>query len=112
MKCFCVYGIALDLLWSPRESYFHSRALIFVNASVNTFQSANENFDNTLNDLHQMSLLAEKENNESYNFGHMLKQKDAADSIHAMIKEADNHEKRNHWEVLHCWKKLLESGLL
>ena len=35
----------------------------------------------------------------------MLKQKDAADLIHAMIKEANNNEKRNHWEVVHCWDK-------
>ena len=38
-----------------------------------------------------MVLLAEKENNESYTFGQMLRQPDAADFIHAMIKEADEH---------------------
>ena len=44
-----------------------------------------------------MELLANKENNESYTFGYMLKQKYAADFIHAMIKKADDNEKRNHW---------------
>ena len=33
----------------------------------------------------------------------MLKQKYAADFLHAIIKEADDHEKRNHWEVVHRW---------
>ena len=65
MMCFCVYGIALALLWSPRESCLHSQAQIFVNTSVNIFHSTNKNFDNTLNALHPMALLAEKENNES-----------------------------------------------
>ena len=50
-----------------------------------------------------MALLAEKENNESYTFGQMLKQKDATHFIHAIIKEAGDHEKRNHWEVVHHW---------
>ena len=36
----------------------------------------------------------------------MLKQKYAADFLHAIIKEADDHEKRNHWEVVHRWEKL------
>ena len=31
----------------------------------------------------------------------MLKHKDATDFIHAMIKEADDREKHNHWEVIH-----------
>ena len=35
----------------------------------------------------------------------MIKQKDSADFIHTMIKEADDHEKRNHWEVVHGWDK-------
>ena len=44
-----------------------------------------------------MALLAEKENNESCTFGKILKHKDAADFIHTMIKETDDHDKRNHW---------------
>ena len=35
----------------------------------------------------------------------MLKQPDAAGFIHAMIKEADNHESRNHWDMVSCWEK-------
>ena len=51
-----------------------------------------------------MALLAEKENNESYTFGQMLKQPDAADFIQAMIKEADYHESRDHWDVVPRWE--------
>ena len=35
----------------------------------------------------------------------MLKQPDAADFIHAMIKEADKHESRDHWYVVPCCAK-------
>ena len=60
MKCFCVYGIALSSLWQPRESSMQSQAQIVANASVNTFHSADKNFDNTLNALYPMELLVEK----------------------------------------------------
>ena len=50
-----------------------------------------------------MALLAEKENNESYTFGQMLKQPDAADFIHAIIKEDGDHESRDHWDVVPRW---------
>ena len=52
-----------------------------------------------------MALLAEKESNELYTFGKMLKQPDAADFIHAMIKEADDHDSRDHWDVVPRWEK-------
>ena len=52
-----------------------------------------------------MALLAEKENNESYTFGQMLKQPDDADFIHAMLKEADDYESRDHWDVVPRWEK-------
>ena len=35
----------------------------------------------------------------------MLEQKDAANFTHAMIKEADDNEKHNNWEVVHRWDK-------
>ena len=41
---------------------------------------------------------------ESYTFGQMLKQPDDADFIHAMIKEADDHESRDHWDVVPRWE--------
>ena len=103
MKCFCVFGVAMVSLWTPGESSLYCQTQKLVFASVNTFHSVNQNFDSTLNALHPMSLLAEKENNESYTFWQMIKQPDAADFIHAMIKEADAHESRGHWDVVPLW---------
>ena len=55
-----------------------------------------------------MALLAKKENNESYTFGQILKQPDAADFIRAMIKEADDHESRDLLDVVPLWEKPLD----
>ena len=46
-----------------------------------------------------------KKKNESYNFGQILTQPDADDFICAMIKEADDHESRDHWDVVPHWEK-------
>ena len=96
MRCFCVFGIAMASLWTPGESSLHCRIQNLVFASVNVFYSANHNFDSTLNALHPMAFLAEKENNESYTFGQILKQPDADDFIQAMIKEDDDPKSRDH----------------
>ena len=103
MKCFCVFGVAMESLWTPGESSLYCQTQKLVFASVNTFYSTNQHFDSTMNALHLMALLIEKENNESYTFGNMLKQPDVADFIHAMIKEAYNHESRDHWDVVPRW---------
>ena len=60
MKCFCVFGVAMTSLWTPGESSLYCQTQKLVFASVNTFHSANQNFDSTLNALHQMALLADK----------------------------------------------------
>ena len=57
---------------------------------------ANQLFENTLNSLHLMTLLEEKENNESYTFCQMLKQPDAPEFVKVMIKESNDHEARGH----------------
>ena len=104
-KCFCVLSVAAVLSWSPDASSLHSRGQNLVFATVNSFHSANQNFDNTLNNLHPMALLAEKQDNESYTFREMLKQSDAAEFIKAMMKESSDHESRGHWTVIPRHKK-------
>ena len=47
-----------------------------------------------------MAFLASKEDNETYTFREMLKQPDAHEFIKSMMKEADDHEQQNHWEVI------------
>ena len=37
-------------------------------AAVNAFYTSNQIFDNTLNALHPMALVTEKDDNESYTF--------------------------------------------
>jgi len=74
-------------------------------AMVNTYHVVNKCFDGTLNSLHSMAFIAEKENNESYTFQEMLKQPDAVDFIEAMQKEVNDHKTRDHWEVVPCWEK-------
>ena len=99
-RCFCVLLAATTLNWAPSVDYIHSRGQNLVFGTVNAFHTANQNFDNTLNHLHPMALLAEKEDNESYTFRQMLKQPDAAEFIKAMIKETEDHESRGHWTVV------------
>ena len=97
----CALGLVLTTsLWSSEPSYLYSSAQNLAFATVNSFHAANQSFDGTLNGIHHMALLAGKENNESYTFKEMIKQEDAADFIQAMIKEADDHETRNHWTVV------------
>ena len=67
-KCFCVLSVAAVLSWSPDASSLHSRGQNLVFATVNSFHSANQNFENTLKILHPMALLAEKQDKESYKF--------------------------------------------
>ena len=47
-----------------------------------------------------MALVAGKENNEIYTFREMLKQEDSADFVKAMLKEANDNENREHWEIM------------
>ena len=100
MRCVCVLGATAALLWSPEMGSLHSPAQTLVFATVNLFHSSNQNFDNTLNALHPMAFLAEKENNKTYTFNQLLKQPNAAEFVKAMTKGADNHESREHWNVV------------
>ena len=74
------------------------------------YHSANQLFDDTLNSLHPMALVAQKEDNESYTFKQMLKQPDAAEFVKATMKETDDHESRGHWEVIPRTSNVLMVG--
>ena len=96
MRCFCTLGAAASTLWSAEVSHLASKSQNLVFTTVNTYYIANQSFDNTLNSLHPMALLAEKESNESYKFRQILKQSDAPEFIKAIIKESNDHEEREH----------------
>ena len=52
-----------------------------------------------------MTLMTEKEDNESYTFKQMLQQEEKADFIKTTTKEASDHESKGHWEVVPRSKK-------
>ena len=64
--------VATTLLWTPSVDIIHPRGQNMIFATVNAFHTANQFFDCTLNALHPMALMAEKEDNESYTFKKML----------------------------------------
>ena len=98
----CAFGMATSSVsqWTSTIDTTHTIAQNFAFASVQRFHSANKCFDNTLNALHPMVLMAGKENNETFTFQQMLKEKDCPDFVQAMKKEVDDHEIRGHWQVV------------
>ena len=99
-RCFYVLTVAAVLSWLPGAGSLHLRGQNLIFAIVDSFHSANQNFDNTLNNLHPMALLAEKQDNKSCKFWEIPKQSDAAEFIRAMMKETGDHESRGHWTVI------------
>jgi len=83
---------------SPVTVFSHGQAS--VNRVVHKCNVIHSNFDGTANEIHHMVLAAGKSNNETYTFREMLKQDDAAEFIKAMKKEAEDHERGNHWQVV------------
>lgn len=58
------------------------------------------NFDGTLNFFHHVALLTSAGSNDTYTFKQMLLQEDKNDFIMAMKKEIEDHEERNHWDIM------------
>ena len=88
---FCVLTVATTLNWAPETNVLHAPAQQLVLIAVNSYHSANQLFDDTLNSLHPMASLAKKE--EMYLIP-------SNKYFRAMTKETDNHENGNHWEVI------------
>ena len=59
---------ATTILWAPSVNTTYSGSQNIIFATVNDFHAANQIFDNTLNALHPMALVTEKDDNESYTF--------------------------------------------
>ena len=79
------------------KNAFHPRS---INAFVAHLHGINELFDETLNVCHYYAYNAVAATNDVYTLKQMLKLKDISPFVHAMIKEVNDHEKRNHWEVV------------
>lgn len=76
----------------PASSTILSKAVFY-------FENTCRNFDGTLNQLHPMALASKNADNDTFTFRNMLKQKDRAEFIKAMLVEIQAHESRNHWTV-------------
>ena len=68
--------------------------------TVNSYHSAHQLFDDTLNSLYAVELVAQKKDNQSYIVRQMLEQPDAAEFIKVTLMETDDHESRRHREVI------------
>ena len=59
----------------------------------------NQNFDGTLNYIHQHAFVTNA-SNDTYTLKDMLKQDDVADFVEAMVKEIDDHESNDLWDII------------
>ena len=66
--------------------------LSFFSCSVERFHHLNAHFDGTFNVLSQFAFAALNDLNDTYTLREMLKQKDVANFVEAMLKEVNDHE--------------------
>ena len=77
LKKFCAFGMVLvAVLSQPLHVFSHAHAC--VKSAVYQCATVNANFDQTLNSIHHMVLVAEQTNSEVYTFKDMLKEDDRA----------------------------------
>ena len=56
--------------------------------------------DGSINKVHEFIFAANQQQNEAYTFKDALLQDDTADFIKALVKEIDDHKKKNHWTMV------------
>ena len=56
-------------------------------------------FDGTLNNVKHFVLMADSSMNDTYTLSDMFKQDDVQDFVEAMVKEVQDHEDREYWEL-------------
>jgi hypothetical protein len=67
---------------------------------MNKFHECNELYDGTINQFHNYAFVTELANNEVFTYTQAMRQDDREDFIQAMIKEVEDHEGRDHWELV------------
>ena len=77
-------------------------------AFVTHFHNINLLFDGTINECHHLVFATISPNNDVFTLSQMLKLKDIKDFALAMVKEINDHESRDHWELVE--RKTLPSG--
>ena len=68
--------------------------------SFHAWEKVNQHFDGTLGDFHPLAFTSTTGDNETYTVKTMLQQEDVSDFITAMKKEVEDHERREHWEIV------------
>ena len=74
---------------SPNASYF--------SCSIEQFHYLNSHYDGTFNVLSNFAYAALNDSNDTFTLKEILKQKDVANFVEAMLKEVNDHETRKHW---------------
>ena len=69
-------------------------------AFVTHFHNMNLLFDGTINNCHHMVLATLAPQNDVYSLSQMLKLKDIKEFVLAMLKEINDYESRDHWELV------------
>jgi hypothetical protein len=75
----------------------------FTNQMANRLHEVNKLYDGTLNDVISYAfstLEIDTSNNEVFTYSKAMKEPDANCFIEAMQKEVQDHESRNHWEIV------------
>ena len=71
-----------------------------LSAFVTHLENIRTLFDDTLNECHYYALNATSATNDVYTLKQMLQLDNIKDFVAAMVKEIDDHEKRDHWTVI------------
>ena len=56
-------------------------------------------FDGTINRIHHFAFAASFDSNDTFKLSQMLKRDDIKEFAVSMVKEVQNHEDRDHWEM-------------
>jgi histone deacetylase 1/2 len=95
VACTTIFGTSTAALSSSvrnpasslKKAVFHSERI-------------NSQYDGTLNKIHHAALAVAAGDNDTYTLKEMLKQEDSNDFVVAMVKEVEDHEKRDHWTLI------------
>ena len=83
------YLVINPIIAHPKQSFL---------CAVNHTQRSSILLDNTINNISQFALSTAS--NDVFTLSQMLKQEDVASFVEAMLKEVDDHESRDHWDLI------------
>ena len=72
----------------------------YMSQALERFHHLNSHFDKTLNVLSIFAFASANADNDTYSLREMLKQPDVSKFVEAMVKEIDDHVRREHWDII------------